>query len=242
MELLVYTRLFREKFQKERFLCENDLLLTVSEGAFEVRWDGGTACVEANQAFHFFKNKPYERHILSPLTMALFRYQSENPIFDREHLIFRDIQRFRSTLTLANVCAQMADATKRREHLLWDLAKQYEIERESGGILREDAKMTEVEKRLRETIATDISIRALAEECGLSHVQMIRRFRSAFGHTPSEHLYALRLERAKELLLQTAHPVKKIARDCGFENEYYFSNFFKKHEGLSPSAYRAMIP
>ena len=102
--------------------------------------------------------------------------------------------------------------------------------------------MAELEKRLRETMATDISIRALAEECGLSHVQMIRRFRSAFGHTPSEHLCALRLERAKELLLQTALPVKTIARDCGFENEYYFSNFFKKHEGLSPSAYRAMIP
>ncbi len=242
MELLVYTRLFREKFQKESFLCENDLLLAVLEGAFEVQGVGGIVRVEANQAFHFFKNRQYERRVLSPLTMALFRYRSESPIFDREHLVFRDIQRFRSTLALANTCAQMTDATKRREHLLWDLAKQYEIERESGGILREDAKMMALEKRLREAIATDISLHALAEDCGLSHVQMIRRFRSAFGHTPSEHLYALRLERAKELLLQTALPIKEIARDCGFENEYYFSNFFKKHQGLSPTAYRAMIP
>lgn len=242
MELLVYTKLFREKFQKESFLCENDLLLAVLEGAFEVQGDGGAIRIEANQAFHFFKNKPYERRVLSPLTMVLFRYQSENPIFDREHLVFRDIQRFRSTLSLANACAPMTDAIKRREHLLLDLAEQYEIERENGGVLREDARMMEAEKKLRETLATDISIRALAEECGLSHVQMIRRFRSAFGHTPSEHLYALRLERAKELLLQTAYPIKKIARDCGFENEYYFSNFFKRHEGLSPTAYRAMIP
>ena len=242
MELLVYTRLFREKFQKESFFCENDILLAVLNGAFEVQRDGGAVLVEANQAFHFFKDKPYERRVLSPLTMVLFRYQSEHPIFDREHIVFRDIRRFRSTLALANACAQMTDAIKRREHLLWDLAEQYEIERESGDIRREDAKMAELEKRLRETMATDISIRALAEECGLSHVQMIRRFRSAFGHTPSEHLCALRLERAKELLLQTALPVKTIARDCGFENEYYFSNFFKKHEGLSPSAYRAMIP
>ena len=242
MELLVYTRLFREKFQKESFFCENDILLAVLDGAFEVQGDGGAVLVEANQAFHFFKDKPYERRVLSPLTMVLFRYQSEHPIFDREHIVFRDIRRFRSTLALANACAQMTDAIKRREHLLWDLAEQYEIERESGDIRREDAKMAELEKRLRETMATDMSIRALAEECGLSHVQMIRRFRSAFGHTPSEHLYALRLERAKELLLQTALPVKTIARDCGFENEYYFSNFFKRHEGLSPTAYRAMIP
>lgn len=242
MKLLVYTRLFREKFQKERFLCENDLLLAVLEGAFEVQGEGGTFLVEANQAFHFFKNQTYERRVHSPLTIALFRYQSENPIFDREHLIFRDIQRFRSTLTLANACAQMADATEQREHFLWDLAKQYEIERTQNGVLREDEKMREIERRLQESIETDISIRALAEECGLSHVQLIRRFRSAFGHTPSEHLCALRIERAKELLSQTTLPIKAIASLCGLENEYYFSNFFKKHAKLSPTAYRAMIP
>ena len=99
MELLVYTRLFREKFQKERFLCENDLLLAVLEGAFEVQGEGGTFLVEANQAFHFFKNQTYERRVHSPLTIALFRYQSENPIF----VLFISIKIHPSSITFSRV-------------------------------------------------------------------------------------------------------------------------------------------
>lgn len=242
MELLVYTKLYREKFEKERFLCENDLLLAVLEGAFTVESESGPITVEAGQAFHFSANKQYERRILSPLTMVLFRYRSDTPLFNTEHLIFRDIRRVRSTLALAKDCAQLPDALRRRAHLLCDLAQQYAIEQSTGGTPRGDARMLQAEKRLQESIQSELSIRMLAEECGLSHVQLIRRFRAAFGHTPSEHLCALRLERAKELLLQTALPIKEIAKECGFENEYYFSNFFKKRTRLSPSAFRAMVP
>ena len=32
--------------------------------------------------------------------------------------------------------------------------------------------------------------------------------------------------------------IKDIAYACGFENEYYFSNFFKKHIKMSPSDFR----
>ena len=36
----------------------------------------------------------------------------------------------------------------------------------------------------------------------------------------------------------TSYSVAEIARRCGFENTYYFSNTFKKHQGCAPSAYR----
>ena len=32
--------------------------------------------------------------------------------------------------------------------------------------------------------------------------------------------------------------IKDIAAMCGFENEYYFSNFIKKQTGMNPSAFR----
>ena len=99
--------------------------------------------------------------------------------------------------------------------------------------------MLAVEKRIRESVTKGISVAALAKESSLSHVQLIRRFRSAFGCTPSERIKQLRLERAKELLMQTVIPIKEVAYDCGFENEYYFSNFFKKNTGLSPTEFRS---
>ena len=32
----------------------------------------------------------------------------------------------------------------------------------------------------------------------------------------------------------------EIAAMCGFDNEYYFSNFMKKQTGMSPSVFRTM--
>jgi len=43
---------------------------------------------------------------------------------------------------------------------------------------------------------------------------------------------------AKWTLLHTNKPVKEVAADLGFDDEYYFSRFFKKHIGLSPKQFR----
>lgn len=241
MELLVYTRLFREKFQKESFSSENDLLLCVLEGAFEVRRQTEWIRVEKNQAFLFCKGVQYERRILAPLTMALFRYNGSRSLFPREHLIFHDTWRFQSTLALCEKCKDFQGGLGRMARLLWDLSLQYEIEAENeAGQKKKDEEMLRAEKRLRSCIAKEISITDLAKECSLSHVQLIRRFRAAFGCTPSEYMTTLRLDRARELLLQTDLPIKAVATECGFNNEYYFSNFFKKHTDLSPTAFRSM--
>lgn len=239
MELLVYTSIYREKFREKHFLCENDLLLCLLEGAFTVKYEGKERQVEENQAFLFRKGVRHERHALRPMKLMLFRYVSEEPLFSSEHLVFSDTQRFRSTLFMAEKCAMLTDAARLRSHLLLDLSAQYSLEQQCRIVERErDAEMLAAEKRIRESVTKGISVAALARESSLSHVQLIRRFRAAFGCTPSERIKQLRLERAKELLMQTAMPIKEIAYSCGFENEYYFSNFFKKNTGLSPTDFR----
>ncbi|MBP3605287.1 MAG: helix-turn-helix domain-containing protein, partial [Clostridia bacterium] len=42
----------------------------------------------------------------------------------------------------------------------------------------------------------------------------------------------------KELLLELSLSVAEVAARCGFEDESYFCRFFKKHEGISPGAFR----
>ena len=240
MELLVYTSIIREKFEKTRFLCENDLLLCLLEGAFTVEYGGQQRQVEENQAFLFRKGVCHERHALRPMRMMLFRYESDAPLFPTEHLVFSDTQRFRSTLSMAERCAPLPSAAELRAHLLLDLSAQYTLEqhcRAQGKAT--DGAMLAIDRRIRESITQSISVSALARECSLSHVQLIRRFRAAFGCTPSERIKLLKIERSKELLMQSAMPIKEIAYACGFENEYYFSNFFKKNTGLSPTEFRA---
>ena len=51
----------------------------------------------------------------------------------------------------------------------------------------------------------------------------------------------MKLEQAKYLLFETDFLIKDIATMCGFENEFYFSNFMKKQTGMSPSELRKLI-
>ena len=48
----------------------------------------------------------------------------------------------------------------------------------------------------------------------------------------------LQVQRAKELLTDSTLPVLEIAEAVGIRNPYYFSRFFKKQTGMSPSDYR----
>ncbi len=240
MELMVYTRLYREKFNEEHFCKEDNVLLLVLDGSFFVKSAEGNFNVERMQAFDFHKGVPYERRITAPLSMLLFRYRSDVPIFPDSHLIFRDTARVSSTAALFSSCENMSDALQKRAHLLLDLANQYAIEQSQKHLhLSRDARILRAEECIRRRLDCVPSVATLASESGLSHAQFIRLFRESFGKTPSEHIAALRLAKAMELLSQSELSVKRIAELCGFENQYYFSNFFKRQVGYAPTVYRA---
>ena len=48
----------------------------------------------------------------------------------------------------------------------------------------------------------------------------------------------LRIEKAKEYLINDQLSITEISKKCGFQSPYYFSNTFKKEHGESPEKYR----
>ena len=78
----------------------------------------------------------------------------------------------------------------------------------------------------------------LPEMSYLSTAQMYRQFKKETGETPISFRNKLRIERAKTLLLDMTFSISDISNLLGFENIFYFSRLFKKHEGVSPSIYR----
>lgn len=58
------------------------------------------------------------------------------------------------------------------------------------------------------------------------------------GVTISEMIQGRILNHAKWQLLHTLRPVKEIAAEVGYGDEFYFSRFFKRRTGLSPSGFR----
>ena len=56
--------------------------------------------------------------------------------------------------------------------------------------------------------------------------------------TCSTYLTTARMTKAKEFIAGTDRPITEIAFEVGYNNSNYFSTAFRKHEGISPSAYR----
>ena len=61
------------------------------------------------------------------------------------------------------------------------------------------------------------------------------------GCAPMQYFLELKLNRAKEMLCTTSLNYTQISQMLGFSSASYFSNFFKKRTGLSPSEYAISI-
>ena len=95
-----------------------------------------------------------------------------------------------------------------------------------------------LELLLKEALAESWDIARMAGALHLSERQLHRLCQQHFALAPMALLQRLRLQRAALLLASRADPVKQLAEQCGFKNEYHFSTAFKRHHGLAPSHYR----
>jgi len=85
------------------------------------------------------------------------------------------------------------------------------------------------------------SLEELMQIAGIKKTLFLQEFRSVTGTTPNQYVTDQRLEYARELLMGTDASVMQIARQCGFEDVFYFSRCFKKRFHLSPREYRKEI-
>jgi AraC family transcriptional regulator len=86
----------------------------------------------------------------------------------------------------------------------------------------------------------EIGLDALARACGLSRSHFARAFKSAVGVPPLQWLKIQRVERAKELLLNSKLPIDEIAYHCGFADQSHFTRAFARIVNVTPGVWRRM--
>lgn len=86
-----------------------------------------------------------------------------------------------------------------------------------------------------------LNLEGLAAELGVSYSHLRHSFRARIGVSLKQHYLNTRLEKAQDLLANTAHPLKSIADILGFESPFHFSNQFKRRFGVSPKLWRAQL-
>jgi len=102
----------------------------------------------------------------------------------------------------------------------------------------ENNEITKVLQYLKRNFNQSITLKDMAKQISVSERTFIRYFKKATGELPNQYLQKLRVEKAKQLLLNTQDSFEHITYCVGYSNASTFRKVFKKKTGLNPTEYR----
>lgn len=95
-------------------------------------------------------------------------------------------------------------------------------------------KLSRVIQVMEQAIEEPISPAILAKDVGMSTRQLERLFRRYLSRSPKRYYMELRLQRARNLLMQTDMSVINVALACGFASPSHFSKCYRAHYNTTP--------
>lgn len=101
-----------------------------------------------------------------------------------------------------------------------------------------DQQVQKVIQRLLKDLRQTYYLNDLATAVNLCPRQLTRRFQKQTGLTPLQYLKRLRLEEAKDLLLDFTLSIQEVLHRVGYENASQFSIDFKRVFRRTPRQYR----
>ena len=95
-------------------------------------------------------------------------------------------------------------------------------------------KLSQVIQMMEQNIEEPISPSILAKDVGMSTRQLERLFRRYLNRSPKRYYMELRLQKARNLLMQTDMTVINVALACGFASPSHFSKCYRSHYNTTP--------
>ena len=96
----------------------------------------------------------------------------------------------------------------------------------------------EIKRYLDSNYREDISLDILAEIAHINKYYLAHTFQKEYGISPITYLNRRRIEESKYMLGNTGYSLAQISELMGFSSPSYFSQCFRKAEGLTPNEYR----
>ncbi len=113
------------------------------------------------------------------------------------------------------------------------------ITRQSSDLIAiADADVVDALRYIHAHAGRAISVEDVLREVPFSRRQLERRFRVALGRSILDEILRCRMERARQLLVETELALPQIAVASGFASASYFNVVFRKQSGMTPGQYR----
>lgn len=87
-------------------------------------------------------------------------------------------------------------------------------------------------------LSEDISLNQLARQFYVNVSYLSNLFKEQMGENYTDYVARLRIEAAERMLRNPSVSIGEVGERIGYQDQRYFSQFFKKHTGMTPSAFR----
>jgi len=225
----------REKFEIESGTHRSSSLIITLCGEFEYTVGRETKRVLPYNPVIFKKGVSFIKKVISPIEFIII--SSPDFLCNGDTMLCyeeEDIIRLNSSVEHLKdaIISNKPDSIK--EHFANDILLTAKSDRTKS----RDNSLLPAYEYICQNFNKNISLSFLADLSSCSIQTLINKFKKNYGKTPVKCIVDFRINKAKELLMNTDFSVSQISEICGYDNVYYFSNVFKKETGLSPLKYR----
>ena len=136
---------------------------------------------------------------------------------------------------------ELIKAQKRRRHNQARIIKSptQKTTDKGAGIFQQDPFLINLRLIIETHLAdTDLRVSSICKYACVSRTKLHNKLVSLTGMSATAFIRSMRVEKARQLLVETDMNIISIAYETGFRSHSYFSRVFSKQVGMSPKEFR----
>ncbi len=98
--------------------------------------------------------------------------------------------------------------------------------------------LRKVTEFIQENCLRNIRLEELATLTSLSQSHFSHAFKASTGIAPHQWQMNARLDKAKQMLIESSQPLMAVAMETGFSDQAHFTRAFRKHVGTTPAMWK----
>ena len=112
-----------------------------------------------------------------------------------------------------------------------------DIREEVPGIDLDKEFLVKATQLVKQHLDNEFNVDTLCAKLHMSRSSLYNKIKALTGHSPSDFVRQIRMDEAATLLKSNQYSIAEISDKLGFGDPKYFTDIFKKHYGVTPSAY-----